>query len=87
MLLLCDIVLLNDNKIAYSYFSVKVFFEGPKGSLSTLSDRVVSGLLPLVRVQGPQRPFLILAHEAAVALDIGTEDGCELAFNMIRGHE
>jgi hypothetical protein len=32
--------------------------------------------------------FLVLCHEAAIAFDIGTEDGSEFAFNFwpLRGH-
>src|SRR5262249_50694933 len=36
---------------------------------------------PAVSIQGTQRTFLVCAHEAAVAFNIGAEDGGELAFH------
>jgi hypothetical protein len=40
----------------------------------------------LVFLQGAESGFLICAHEAAVTLDIRTEDGRELTLNLICGH-
>jgi hypothetical protein len=40
----------------------------------------------LVSIQDADSPFLILSHETAVTLDIGTEDGSEFAFYFLGGH-
>jgi len=39
-----------------------------------------------VGVQGADGSLFILAHEAAVTLDIGTQDGCELALKLFCSH-
>ncbi len=40
----------------------------------------------LVSLQHLDSPNLVLTHETAVAFDIGTEDGSELAFDTLRCH-
>ncbi len=40
-----------------------------------------------VRIQDADCPFLILSHKTAIALHICTENGIELAFNLLGGHE
>jgi hypothetical protein len=40
----------------------------------------------LVSIKGPNSPFFILTHEAAVTLNIGAEDCSEFAFNFLGGH-
>jgi hypothetical protein len=37
--------------------------------------------------EGTDGPFLVLPHEATVALDIGTQDGGEFSFYLIWGHK
>jgi hypothetical protein len=39
-----------------------------------------------VRCQGSDSGFLVIAHEATVAFDIGTEDGGELTFKTLICH-
>jgi hypothetical protein len=39
-----------------------------------------------ISIKSADCPFLIFAHEAAVTLNIGTEDGSEFAFNFLCGH-
>src|SRR5262249_34870880 len=58
---------------------------GANDSTALLLDEGV-GYFP-VGSQGAQRAYLILAHQAAVALDIGAEDGGEFAFDATRFHE
>jgi hypothetical protein len=36
---------------------------------------------------GVDSRLIIIAHEAAVALDIGTQNGGELTFNALCGHD
>jgi hypothetical protein len=46
----------------------------------------MSGYHFQVGLQGTDGSFLILPHEAAVALDVRAQDGGELAFYLIRVH-
>jgi hypothetical protein len=58
----------------------------PGGDDASLMLLNMSGYHFQVGLQGADGPFLILPHEAAVALDIGAQDGGEFAFYFFRGH-
>jgi hypothetical protein len=52
---------------------------------SNATDNVVGYHFPVL-ARGTDSGCIILTHEAAVAFDVGTENGRELTLNLVCGH-